>query len=174
MTDFTLWWYFSATWWIPPLRLRYGRNDKWGDVSGFYREQFRPFRCGTAHRPFPTVSLIGGRFQPGVLRTGVYGGAFLRIRLLFPECFRPYRSLISQGCALPASPEGKLLYRAFGWRFYRNIGTKVIRPSSKNCQLSIVNCQLGITVNCPLSTVNFFSPPSYHTPPCFCNRYPRK
>ena len=91
------------TWWIPPLRLRSGRNDTMGlrfyefaycfqNVSrrpaassvraspcqlprrgsfctviwggGFYRAQFRPFTHGTAHRPFPTVSLVGGRFQP--------------------------------------------------------------------------------------------------------------
>ena len=30
---------------------------------------------------------------------------------------------------------------------------------SKNCQLSIVHCQLGITVNCPLSTVHSLVPP---------------
>ena len=41
-------------------------------------------------------------------------GAFLRIRPLFLECFRPYRCIISQGCALPASPGGKLLYRDCG------------------------------------------------------------
>ena len=62
----------SPTWWIPPLRLRCGRNDN--------------------------------------------DATFLRIRLLFPECFRLPRCLISQGCALPASPEGKLLYRALGCR----------------------------------------------------------
>ena len=33
----------------------------WG--AGIYWEQFRAFTCGTAHRPFPTVSLIGGRFS---------------------------------------------------------------------------------------------------------------
>ena len=35
----------------------------WG--AGVCRGQFRPFRCGTAHKPFPTVSLVGGRFHPG-------------------------------------------------------------------------------------------------------------
>ena len=44
-----------------------------GDVSGFCWEQFRPFRCGTAHRPFPTVSLVGGRFQPGCSKDGRCG-----------------------------------------------------------------------------------------------------
>ena len=60
-----MWWYFSATWWIPPLRCRCGRNDIVGDVSAFCGNQSRPFGCGTAHRPFPTVSLVGGRFQLG-------------------------------------------------------------------------------------------------------------
>ena len=45
-------------------------------------------------------------------------------------------TLISQGYALPASPEGKLLYRALGcWALPE-------RPFLNNCQLSIVNCQL--------------------------------
>ena len=44
------------------------------------------------------------------------GGTFLRIRRLFLRCFRLPRCLISQGYALPASPEGKLLYRAFEYR----------------------------------------------------------
>ena len=51
-------------------------------------------------------------------------GMFVRIRLLFSECFTPYRCLISQGCALPASPEGKLLYHALGCWAYR----KQFRP----------------------------------------------
>ena len=54
---------------------------------------------------------------------------FLRIRLLFLECFRLYRCLISLGCAEPASPEGKLLYRALGWRVYRNATGKLSKPS---------------------------------------------
>ena len=29
-----------------------------------YRKQFRPFGCGTARRPFPTFSLVGGFFHP--------------------------------------------------------------------------------------------------------------
>ena len=33
--------------------------------------------------------------------------------------------LISQGCALPASPEGKLLYRDFGCRVYRHAPGKL-------------------------------------------------
>ncbi len=70
--------------------------------------------------------------------------------------------LISQGCALPASPVGKLLYRAFRYQVYRNVGAKGTRPSCKNCQLSIVNCQLGH--NCQLSTVNcqLYPLPAYH------------
>ena len=108
------------TWWIPPLRLRYGRNDITGgrlygfaycfqNVSrrpapssvsaapsqlprrgsfctvlsgtGVYWERFRPFTHGTAHRPFPTVSLKGGRFQPGyskdvILWLRLYGFAY--------------------------------------------------------------------------------------------------
>ena len=39
---------------------------------------------------------------------------FLRIRLQFLKCFTLPRPLISLGCALPASPAGKLLYRAWG------------------------------------------------------------
>ena len=82
-------------------------------VLGFRGNGFRPFRCGTAHRPFPTVSLVGGRFQPGCSKDG---------RL---------------------SPFGKYMVK---------------RPSCKNCQLSIVNCQFG--QNCALSTI----PPSTHMP----------
>ena len=37
---------------------------KMGDVFWYYQKQFRPFGRGTAHRPFPTVSLLGGFFQP--------------------------------------------------------------------------------------------------------------
>ena len=57
------------------------------------------------------------------------GRMFLRIRLQFLECFRLPRCLISQGCALPASPEGKLLYRAFGCLVYRNAPGKLSKPS---------------------------------------------
>ena len=46
--------------------------------AGVYREQFRPSTCGTAHRPFPTVSLIGGRFQPGCSKNGRYGVSHCR------------------------------------------------------------------------------------------------
>ena len=56
-----------------------------------------------------------GVFNRGILKTGVYEVALVRIRLLFLECFRLYRCLISLGYAEPASPEGKLLYRALGW-----------------------------------------------------------
>ena len=45
----------------------------WG-VGGYW-ERFRPFTCGTAHRPFPTVSLVGGRFQPRGSMDGRCGGA---------------------------------------------------------------------------------------------------
>ena len=48
----------------------------WG--AGFYRKQFRPFTCGTAHRPFPTVSLVGRRFQPRCSKDGRYGVADCR------------------------------------------------------------------------------------------------
>ena len=58
------------TWWIPPLRLRCGRNDTIGDVF----------------KNSPTVSRV----------------------------FHAAPPLISQGCALPASPGGELLYRALG------------------------------------------------------------
>ena len=71
------------TWWIPPLRLRYGRNDMTG-VFLYYRKWFRPFTCGTAHRPFPTVSLTGGRFQPGDSKNGrIWGKRFYE----FAYCF---------------------------------------------------------------------------------------
>ena len=53
------------------------------------------------------------------------GRNFLRIRLQFLQCFRPPRRLISQGCALPASPAGKLLYRAFRCRVYRHAPGKL-------------------------------------------------
>ena len=32
----------------------------------YNRKQFRPFGCGTAHRPFPTVSLKRSTFAPAV------------------------------------------------------------------------------------------------------------
>ena len=53
----------------------------------------------------------------------------VRIRQQFLECFRSPRTLISQGCALPASPEGKLLYRPFGCRVYQNAPGKLSKPS---------------------------------------------
>ena len=80
------------TWWIPPLRWRCGRNDisgRWfclstrvvfdmllGDESSPLHCVV-PFNCtgcirkvpGTAHRPFPTVSLEGGTIQPHGLYT---------------------------------------------------------------------------------------------------------
>ena len=88
--------------------------------------------------------------------------------------FKASSSLISQGCALPASPEGKLLYRALGWRVYRNFrrkGATSVPLKTVNCQLSTVNCQLRIIVNCQLSIVNFYvAPPARAT---FKHRRPR-
>ncbi len=139
MASFILCWYISATWWIPPFRLRYGRNDIMGDVSGFYREQLRPFGCGTAHRPFPTVSLVGGHFQLGDSKDGRIWVAFLRIRLLFLECFTLYRCLISQGCALPASPVGKLLYRASGCLVYCNAPEKLQKRQAVSRSMNHAN-----------------------------------
>ena len=81
------------------------------------------------------------------------GIAFLRIRPLFPERFRSPRCLISLGCALPASPVGKLLYRALGLVVlpeHRCKGATSVPPK----KLSIVNCPLSIQKNCQLSTVN--------------------
>ena len=49
-----------------------------GDVPGFYREQFRSFTCGTAHRPFPTGSLPGDIFQPTCSKDGRNGVAECR------------------------------------------------------------------------------------------------
>ncbi len=34
-----------STWWIPPLRWRYGRNDSMGGHFLLCRKQFCPFRC---------------------------------------------------------------------------------------------------------------------------------
>ena len=52
-----------------------------------------------------------------------------------------------------SSPQGKLLYRAFGCRILPEHSAKRrnVRPF-KNCQLPIVNCQLGKTVHCQLLT----------------------
>ena len=80
---------------------------------------------GTARRRW----MRGGTALYVVGTMGAEVEAFLRIRLLFLECFRLYRCLISLGCAEPASPEGKLLYRALGWRVYRNATGKLSKPS---------------------------------------------
>ena len=56
------------------------------DVSGFYREQLRPFGCGTAHRPFPTVSLRSVFYEPThsenvrfTAPPGAYAASILRL-----------------------------------------------------------------------------------------------
>ncbi len=79
--------------------LRCGRNDKMGGRFWYYRKQFRPFGRGTAHRPFPTVSLKGFPSAPTVptMRNAV-----------------PH-SLISLALWRASFPRGKLLYRALRW-----------------------------------------------------------
>ncbi len=106
---------------------------KWGDVSGFYRKQFRPSTCGTAHRPFPTVSLGGGHFQPTYSKDERYCLSYCR----------------NDGRKGKTSVPQKL--------------------SIVHCPLSIVNCQLGTTVHCPLST---FLPHHTTLPPAFATVIP--
>ena len=151
------------TWWIPPLRLRCGRNDRtrgrlygfaycfwnvsgctaassvraapcqlprrgsfctvvWG--AGFYRERFRPFTCGTAHRPFPTV------------RLGMIPSAPV-VSTMTNAALRPSQSRLCRA----SSPRG----RAKGCLFDR-----FLRIRHETQKLSIVNCQFEH--NCQLST----------------------
>ena len=56
--------FFCPTWWIPPLRLRCGRNDKPEGCFCLPTQVVFATFPGTAHRPFPTVSLMGGSIQP--------------------------------------------------------------------------------------------------------------
>ena len=119
-----------------------------GDVAGFYREPFRAFTCGTAHRPFPTVSLVGGRFQPGNSKDGRLStfGEYMGPRLSHKNC-----QLSIVHCPLsifPAVPYGFADWYTFSTRVYQMRAAcsivqtaiaKIKRPSRKNCQLSIVN-----------------------------------
>ena len=77
-------------------------------------------------------------------------GAFLRIRLLFLECFTLPRpsSVRAAPCQLPR--RGSFCTVVWGWWFYRNIGAKGPRPSPQ--KLSIVNSKKLSTVNCQLPT----------------------
>ena len=79
------------------------------------------------------------------------GVTFLRIRLLFLECFTLPRFPHQSGLRPASFPQGKLLYRAIGGGFLliRLQKWGNIRPPN-NCQLSIVHCQLEKTVNCQL------------------------
>ena len=62
------WFYLAVvlilTWWIPPLRLRCGRNDKPEGCFCLPTQVVFATSPGTAHRPFPMVSLVGGFFHP--------------------------------------------------------------------------------------------------------------
>ena len=61
-----------ATWVDSSTPLRSGRNDI--SEGGFvYLHGLHSERSGTAHRPFPTVSLIGECFQPVYSVDGRYG-----------------------------------------------------------------------------------------------------
>ena len=116
------------------------------------------------------------------------GETFLRIRLLFLECFTLPRGPHQARPGEPASPEGSFcsvllggiiqpygLYlqrfvamnhrRYIAWfknvRFLTCPGKRAHVP--KNCQLSIVHCQFG--ENCQLSTVNCTTPAASCKPP---------
>ena len=65
----------SPTWWIPPLRFAPVGMTKWGTFS-VLSKTVSSFRAGTAHRPFPTVSLVGGFFSSAqVVFVTLLGGA---------------------------------------------------------------------------------------------------
>ena len=72
MASFILWWFFVPRGGFLHSACATVGMTKRGNVFWYYRKQFRPFTCGTAHRPFPTVSLKGGRFQPGCSKDGRY------------------------------------------------------------------------------------------------------
>ena len=117
--------------------LRCGRNDKMGGRFWYYRKQFRPFGCGTAHRPFPTVSLGGSASAPVVptMRNAARPSQSRlcrdsspkgRAKGVFSICFPSAPTVPTMRNAVPHSlislalwrasfPRGKLLYRAFGW-----------------------------------------------------------
>ena len=66
----------SPTWWIPPLRLRCGRNDKWGyvctdspTVSRVFHAAPLPHQSGLRPASFPG----GGSFCTGLWGVGVIG-----------------------------------------------------------------------------------------------------
>ena len=52
------------TWWIPPLRFATVGMTKGGTCLVFIDNGSILKRSGTAHRPFPTVSLVGGTVHP--------------------------------------------------------------------------------------------------------------
>ena len=91
------WFYFvlvlCPTWWIPPLRLRCGRNDK---PEGWFRLStqvvFVTFP-GTAHRPFPTVSLEGVPFNRTGYNCNAAGG-----KIAAPTCRREAVPFNHTGC----------------------------------------------------------------------------
>ena len=58
----------SPTWWIPPLRFATVGMTYQGAVP-FTHTGYFCHVSGTAHRPFPTVSLVGGFVQPHGLYT---------------------------------------------------------------------------------------------------------
>ena len=107
------------TWWIPPLALL-GRNDNRHNVPPSCHSE----RTVVSRGIFPSSKLYlvvisyPTWWIPPLALLGRNDNrvTFLRIRLQFLECFTLPRSLISQGYALPASPEGKLLYIALGCR----------------------------------------------------------
>ena len=99
---------------------------------------------GTAHRPFPTITLTVPTCNPDgpEWRTSPerHIGRSLR--------FRWWVGVFNRG-----------ILRAGGTmlRIAATSGAMVKLSTLRNCQLSIVNCQLG--QNCPLSTVNLKSHP---------------
>ena len=104
---------------LPPLRFRWR-------VLPFNRTGYIRHAPGTAHRPFPTVSLTGPFFQPTWFKNA---------------------------------------------RFLNRAEKRNYAPKRKNCQLSIVHCQLK---NCQLSTVNCQLDPSLpyprQIPPIMCRQ----
>ena len=108
----------------------------WG--AGGYWKRFRPFTCGTAHRPFPTVRLGLIPFAPVV-------------PIITNAALRPSQSRLRRA----SSPRGraKAAHRGRGGVYHcGNNGRK--RATSVPQKLSIVNCPLSIGKNCQLSTVN--------------------
>ena len=146
------------TWWIPPLRLRCGRNDKRGYVStnspivsGMFQAAPLPHQSGLRPASFPG----GEAFVPGFGVSGVIGNGSVLSRaerhIGRSLRFRWWAGVFNRGVLWT----GGVAVRIVG-----TTGAKGPRPSTKNCQLSIVNrqfrnnCQLSYRSSLPFSQMH--------------------